>query len=53
MQTILIKSNDSWKMIEQKDFLLEDYQKIVGGWLEYVHVYDGFVMKKEKLKTCR
>ena len=44
MQTILIKSNGSWKMIEQKDFSLEDYQKIVGGWVEYVHVYDDIAM---------
>lgn len=44
MQTIVIKSDDSWKIIEQKEFSLEDYQKIVGGWIEYVHVYEDIAM---------
>lgn len=44
MQTIVIKSDDSWKIIEQKEFSLEDYQKIVGGWIEYVHVYEDIAI---------
>lgn len=44
MKTIVIKSDDSWKIIEQKEFSLEDYQKIVGGWIEYVHVYEDISM---------
>ena len=44
MQTIVVKSDDSWKIVNQTDFSLENYQEIVGGWVEYVHIYDDIAI---------
>ena len=34
MNTVVINTDGSWKIIDQPKITLEDYQKVVGGWIE-------------------
>ena len=44
MNTIVIDTSGQWKIIDQPKITLEDFQKVVGGWIEGVHLWSDITM---------
>jgi len=44
MKTIVMHTDDSWKIIEQEKITLDDLQKAVGGWIEGICITSHLVM---------
>ena len=44
MNTIVIDTSGQWKIIDQPKITLEDFQKVVGGWIEGISIGQNITM---------
>ena len=44
MNTVVINTDGSWKIIDQPKITLEDFQKVVGGWIEGISINEHLTM---------